>query len=473
MRSWFHWARQIRASRRQLWLSIGVSASVCLLILLSVGGPAGWDAASLNALRARALVGAGGSGSGSSTVGSGDGSLPGSNSAGSLPSGGSPAAASASGGGSGNTGSGDSGSGGSGSSGSGSGSDSTGSSGKSDSHSGSDKGASKPSAKSPIKHVFVISLAANDYADAFGPSSLAPYLNGTLRPRGELLSDYKSVSGVPLADSLALIGGQKPNADTEDNCPTYTDFPAGHGPDKHNLMPGDGCVYPNTVLTLGDQFDGADLQWRGFIDGMSSACQHPNSDAADAINSSGYDPRENPFVFFHSLLDLGDCQSYDLPLGKLKPSITAAPKHVPSFVYISADPCDGGATGCPNPTTPPGGTTSTEAPPTTTTTSGSTDPTVVAADTFLRSMVPTILQSAAYRKAGALLILFSPTEGAQQAGARTGALVLSPFVQAGSTDSRPTDAYSTLRTIEKIFALTPLGMAREAKPIRLIKAHKG
>ncbi|HWD63958.1 MAG TPA: hypothetical protein VG405_02190, partial [Solirubrobacteraceae bacterium] len=104
-------------------------------------------------------------------------------------------------------------------------------------------------------------------------------------------------------------------------------------------MSGSGCVYPNTVLTLGDQLDGADLPWRGFIDGMSSACEHPNSEAADGPDTAGYDPRENPIVFFHSLLDLGDCQSNDLPLGQLGVAVSGAPSQVPSFVYIAADPC--------------------------------------------------------------------------------------------------------------------------------------
>ncbi len=461
-------------TRRQLWLASAMSASVCALIVIAVGAPAGWDAAALNALRARQVVPGTVPGSAASSQTSDAGALPSSSSSlAALPSGGSPSAAASSppaGGGSASgssPGAGGSGSGSSGSSG-----------GKQSSPGGSGKSHSKTTKPtSPIKHVFVTTLATSDYADAFGRASVAPYLNGTLRPQGELLSGYQTLSGVPLADELALIGGQRPNSATTGNCPSYTDFPSGRAPNKHGLMPGTGCVYPNTVLTLGDQLDGADLPWRGYVDGMTSPCVHPNSGAADTIDSAGYDPRENPFLFFHSLLDLGDCQTYDLPFKQLASAVGASPKQVPSFVYISADPCDGGATGCPS-AEPGSGTTSTETSPATTTssspgsTSGQPDPTVVAGNAFLKRVIPSILRSRAYRKSGALLILFSGTGGQAQAGSRTGALLLSPFIRKGSTNDHATNAYGVLRTLDKIFGLAPLGMARSAHPIALLERGK-
>ncbi|HWD64770.1 MAG TPA: hypothetical protein VG405_06310, partial [Solirubrobacteraceae bacterium] len=131
-----------------------------------------------------------------------------------------------------------------------------------------------------------------------------------------------------------------------------------------------------------------------------------------------------------------------------------------------ADPCDGGAAGCPASSTMT--TTPTTETTSTTTTATSADPTVVAGDASLKRVVPSILRSRAYTKSGALMILFSATGGSAQAGATTGALLLSPFVKAGSTERRVTNIYGALRTLDKVFGLAPLGMARQARPIQLI-----
>ena len=41
-----------------------------------------------------------------------------------------------------------------------------------------------------VKHVFVITLNSPGYDNAFGAQSEMPYLANTLRPQGELLSNY-------------------------------------------------------------------------------------------------------------------------------------------------------------------------------------------------------------------------------------------------------------------------------------------
>jgi hypothetical protein len=46
---------------------------------------------------------------------------------------------------------------------------------------------------------------------------------------------------------------------------------------------------------------------------------------------------------------------------------------------------------------------------------------------------------------------------------RTGALLLSPFVTPGGTDSGAYNPYSLLRSSEELFALKPLGIAAGAK----------
>jgi phosphatidylinositol-3-phosphatase len=368
------------------------------------------------------------------------------------------------------------------------GSDSSDSSGSSDSSSSASSGpaANKPTgAAAKVKHVFVVVVSTPSYAAAFGKGSVATYLNGTLRSKGVLLSGYHSLGSAQLPDYLAMVSGQAPNRDTEKGCSTYADFPGGASPTKDGLVPGTGCVYPNTALTVGDQLDGANLAWRGYIDGMTSACQHPNSGAADptapgtetaaggtpttaattttvtattttsttsttsttaagtpATGAAGYATDENPFVYFHSLLDLGDCQSDDLPLTKLATALHSASSS-PRYAFIAADPCDDGTAS----TCPVG------------------KPTGLAAtDAFLRQVVPGILGSPAYRAGGAVVIAFTSAGGASGGNhpVRTGALVLSPHSKPGTTVATAYDPYSVLRTVEDVFGLTSLAKAKSA-----------
>src|SRR3954466_13888973 len=45
-------------------------------------------------------------------------------------------------------------------------------------------------APAPIRHVFVINLENESYVDTWAPASPAAYLNKTLRPQGQLLTQY-------------------------------------------------------------------------------------------------------------------------------------------------------------------------------------------------------------------------------------------------------------------------------------------
>jgi hypothetical protein len=349
-------------------------------------------------------------------------------------------------------------------------------------------------------------VSTPSFQAAFGSGSAATYLNSKLRPRGELLSGYRTLSSASLPDYLALISGQSPNSDTLAGCPTYVDFSAGTTPAKDGQTPGAGCVYPNTTLTIGDQMDSADLHWRAYVGAMTSACEHPNSGAANLAPTAAapYSSTVNPFVYFHSLLDLGDCQSYDQPLNQLQPALRSA-KRTPSYVFIAPDTCSAGlATSCP--TGQPTG--------------------LAGVDAFLQSTVPAILRAPAYRHGGALLILFtaapatasppssssgttSPTGGTTSTAGttsapttststttsttttstpttttpitttsttpsttttgtptgpvRTGALVISPYTHPGSTDAAVYDPDSVLRSVEDIFGLSSLAGARHAK----------
>jgi hypothetical protein len=325
---------------------------------------------------------------------------------------------------------------------------------------------SAPAAAAPrpskVRHVFVIALTGTGSDVTFGPTSTAPYLAKQLRPKGTLLDNYVPLDGADLTNELALIGGQPPNADTSAECTSFKDFPPNAVVRKSGVVSGDGCVYPNTVLSLGDQLTASRRSWRAYVEDMGNGpagaqtCRHPDDGAADDTlhgrAGDQYATRHNPFVYFHSLLDLGDCQADDVTLDKLTTDLGAI-RTTPSLAFIAPNLCDAG-TEIPCVDGRPGG--------------------LLAVDAFLQQWVPRILRSPAYRKDGLLMITFlssatttptptpAPAPATPAAPPRTGVLLLSRYAKPAATIDTPYDAYGLLRSIEDVFALTPLAKAAAA-----------
>ncbi len=351
----------------------------------------------------------------------------------------------------------------------------------------SEGSSSKTAAKLPeIKHVFVVMLDEEPYATAFGPASSAKYLTGTLEKQGELLLRYYAVAHQGLADGIALLSGQGPTEATAANCPAYSEItPASVGSDGQVL--GKGCVYPASAQTLMSQLAAKHLTWKAYIEGIgegsgvSGACAHPASGAADPSAAAltpggaapGYQTWRNPFVYFGSVLGSSACASGDVGMSILKGDL-ASEKSTASFSYIAPGPCeDGNPTPC-----EPGKAAG-----------------MTAADGFLQRVVPKILASKAYKRNGLLAItvdqapssgeyadsssccgqpkfpnLPAPTGAAALSGAgggQVGLLLLSPFIKKGGGLSQETyNHFSLLATVEEVFGLAKLGYAggSEVKP---------
>jgi hypothetical protein len=291
----------------------------------------------------------------------------------------------------------------------------------------------------PIKHVFLISMTSPGYEAAFGASSQMPYLSGTLRPQGVLLTDYSLLDAAALPNGIAAISGQAPTAATKADCPDY-----------------EKCLLPVETLTLADQFGTARLTWHAYLEGMADAegkpdnCVHPEPDATEAPATGGYGAKLNPFVYFHSLLDLGDCASNDVPASGLTKDLKKKPDAVANFNYVAPDLCNSGFRGqCPE---------------------GSPDG-AAAADAWLEKTVGGILASPAYKKDGLLIVSFGaadPAAAEELAAAggdplKVGALLVSPLLTSGGTDGAAYDPYSLLRSVDELFGLSPLGEAEGAK----------
>jgi hypothetical protein len=385
-----------------------------------------------------------------------------------------------------------------------------------------------PTAASFVKHVFVIVLENKNFSDTFGTSTQDPYLQHTLVPQGALLTEYYGTGHVSLDNYISLMSGQAPTPDTDNDClPGFTGTIGNYNDVKQTgwapqgqVIASGGCIYARNVPNLPKQLEGAGLTWKGYMEDMgndpsreSAACGHPaigagtdNTNAAEAPSAAvpdgdQYATRHDPFVYFHSIIDdTRGCASHVVNLNKL-PADLKQERTTPNLVFITPNLCndghDGSGTGAAGTTCAngqPGGLTS--------------------VDAFLKTWVPKITESPAYKKDGLLIVTFDESSFTQSAtmngsqqivditfpgqsccdqqpgpnlsgvrpgtftlvstptlvenivingfgGDRIGALLLSPFIQQGSTSDTPYNHYALLKSIEDIFHLDHIGYAAD------------
>lgn len=378
-----------------------------------------------------------------------------------------------------------------------------------------------------IGHVFVIVLENEGFNNTFGPNSLAPFLSQTLPSQGVMLNQYYGTGHVSLDNYIAMVSGQSATLQTRVDCTIYQDLTlTGITPDGQAA--GTGCVYPAQIKTVADQLKARGKTWRGYMEDMGknpareqAACGQPlitvngvtqvalnkvdGTQSAEAFpGGDQYAARHNPFVYFHSLIDSGECARHVVNFNQLAQDLLHE-STTANFSFITPNLChdghdgNGTTTKCKN-TVEPGG--------------------LVSADAFLKSVVPMIMNSPAYREDGLIIITFDeadipfdtaagnaitadgvsccgqqpgpnlgplvaggqplhtgfenvdPTTGALLApsfflntkgygGDRTGAVLLSPFLKPGTVSNVPYNHYSMLKTIEDIFGLDHLGYAAQ------------
>jgi len=360
-----------------------------------------------------------------------------------------------------------------------------------------------------INHILVIELENEGYAATFGPGSVATYLNGTLRKKGELLEKYYAIGHVSLDNYVAQVSGQSSNQDTGADCSlnggAFADVTPGT-PDQNQAanpgqVTGQGCVYPTGVPTIASQLNAKYppnsathvAAWRAYEQDMGNTpsrdggtadpsggtdCGHPAANApvgaVVATPQDQYVTRHNPFVWFHSVIDNNAlCDANDVPLGTLgsngKPSPSGhlaqdlrSESTTPRFGFITPNGCNDGHDAMCVGTNSEGGQTGG----------------LIGADGFLRKWMPLILNSPAYKHGDMLVVITSdeaetgdPTSdasccnqvpgpnGALIGGGQIGALLLnSKYIAPGSTDTaRSYNHYSALRSYEDLLGLTTGG----------------
>ena len=331
-------------------------------------------------------------------------------------------------------------------------------------------------------------LGENGYEETFGTTATAPYLSKTLPEQGELIPNYYAVAKGDLANQIALISGQGPTLETAADCPNYTDIvPGTESATVPGQVEGAGCVYPAATESLPSQLVAKKMKWKAYVEdigngeagGQPATCRHPALGTPDPsqlpVPGDAYVTWRNPFVYFHSIIDGGECAAADVGLDRLTTDLTKkVDKQTPALSYIVPSAChDGGETPCePGALAGPG-----------------------AAEEFLKAVIPEITSSAAYKEGGLIAITSAQarqtgatpdassccinpaypnlppapeTEAetglvrASGGGGQVGLLLISPFVKPGSVNATVTyNHFSLLLTIEELFGLEKLGYAAE------------
>jgi hypothetical protein len=356
-----------------------------------------------------------------------------------------------------------------------------------------------------VNHVFVIVLENENYSTTFGTGTKSPYLANTLTAQGAWLQQYYGTGHVSLDNYISMMSGQAGTPDTIADCQTYKDLTQ-TGTTSDGQTIGTGCVYPSSVKTFADQMTAKGLTWKGYMGDMgndpareSATCGHPTLNTADLTQTPEapsasvpkgdmYATRHNPFMYFHSITDSADCGKHVVNLDSTLQTDLQSAATTPNFVFITPNLCDDGHD-APCVDGRPGG--------------------LVSADAFLQKWIPIIQASPAY-KDGMIIINFDesgaasttvsgstinvietgktccnqqpgpnlPTYPVSQTfpynggsynltyqsfgGDQTGAVVLSPFVKAGTVTTTPYNHYSLLKTLEDIFGISDhLGYANQ------------
>jgi hypothetical protein len=289
-----------------------------------------------------------------------------------------------------------------------------------------------------IKHLWVVALTGHTMDEALADPSPMPYLSGTLRPKGLLLSGYKPALPGGLANLIAMMSGQRPTAQQRGNCPAYNDV---------DLQARTGCVFAKDVDTLPGQLTAVGKTWRAYVEDSDAGqppdtCRHP-------APGGPLEPvmARNPFLFFHSIVDTPDCAANTAGMSRLLPDTDDADS-APSLSLVIPNGCHDGADQPCMPGAPAGAT---------------------AADAWLKEQLDPLLASKAYKDDGMVVVTFDTGPDFTKP---LGALVLSDIVDAGATDDQDYRPANLLRTFEDLFALDPLGRAKHVHAVTVTKPSR-
>ncbi len=166
-----------------------------------------------------------------------------------------------------------------------------------------------------IKHVWLIILENKSYDSTFTGLNQNSYLWQTLPQQGALLTNYYGTGHFSMDNYISLVSGQSPSYAVQDDCSTtanmtnndsgiiatghigtgtdtdktadrsgtHTNLPTTSGAENGNYgqllthggvnaaLADNGCVYPDQVPTLFNQFNAAGVSWKGYAQDLGGA----------------------------------------------------------------------------------------------------------------------------------------------------------------------------------------------------------
>lgn len=281
-------------------------------------------------------------------------------------------------------------------------------------------------------HVFLLIGENTDYKRL--NLSNAPYLLGTVRPQSAWMSNYYAATHWSEANYVALVSGQ------------YTECEQADG----------GSACHQSVDNLFHDLDAAKLTWKVWLDGAPGRCDGGGSTcpSTQACPLTGFYTTGNPPVLFSDIegsngiwsatSPSSECLANDVPAGPpsdgmadFNANLTAGT--VGNFNVIIPNGCHDGERNC--------------AP---------VNDRYTQFDDFLAHEVPLIRASPAFGSTGVIIITYDedqrmggvPAKNGFGQGGHTVCAILSPLILPGDYSSM-TYAYSTLRTLEDGFGLSP------------------
>jgi hypothetical protein len=298
----------------------------------------------------------------------------------------------------------------------------------------------------PIKHVWVVTMGTQSYSKSFSTGLGDKYLSKTLAAKGEIVAQYYGVTQGELANEIAMISGQGPTPQTQAGCDTFSAIKPGTVAKRFSQVSGQGCVYPKQTRTLVSELAAKHHTWKAYVQGLgavvklprlpkesqatagttttstartttstaraahaahhggikrvgtanAATCRHPALGSVDRFQSASaadqYTTWRDPFIYFRSVTKSKACNDDVVGLTSLTDDLKSAGT-TPTVSFIYPDAChDGSGHACHR------GAASGMRP----------------ADKILKSIVPAIMKSAAYKQGGLILITFAqaPQTGA-------------------------------------------------------------
>lgn len=253
--------------------------------------------------------------------------------------------------------------------------------------------------------VFIILMENHNWSQIKG-SKYAPYINHTLLPMASHTEQYFNPPGIhpSLPNYLWLEAGT--NFGILDDNPPSSDS-------------------QNTSAHLVTLLQTSGISWKAYEENTSGT-------ACPLTDSGLYAVRHDPFVYFDDISNNQDpssaeCIAHVRPYSELATDL--ANNTVARYNFITPNLCDDMHNRCKgNP--------------------------IRTGDTWLSNNVPAILNSSAFKTAGALFITW---DEAATGDGPIGMIVLSPFAKGnGYSNTIHYDHSSTLKTFQEIFGVTPL-----------------